>query len=76
MRIELDADQLLRICVALDNESARLLKVYEDLPDLSPAQNDAWDKYLRNSSLSRLTFEAYRKADKKERLARSYPKTA
>ena len=76
MRIELNADQLLRICVALDNESARLLKVYEELPSLSPAQNDAWDKYLRNSSLSRLAFAAYRKADKKERLASSYPKVA
>jgi hypothetical protein len=76
MRIELSADQLLKITIALDNECIRLLDQYNELPNFSSEQDEAWNKYLEASGLSRLTCEAYRKADKKERLERSYPKVA
>lgn len=76
MRIELNADQLLKISIALDNEVIRLLGQYNELPDFSPEQDEAWKNYMEISGLSRLTYEAYRKADKKERLARFRPKAA
>ncbi len=76
MRIELNADQLVKISLALDNECIRLLDKYNELPNFSPDQDEVWAKYLEVSALSRLTSEAYRKADKKERLARFRPKAA
>ncbi len=76
MRIELSADELLKITIALNNESIRLLDRHGQLPELSPEQDEVWNKYLEVSGLGRKVSEAYRKADKKERLERSYPKVA
>jgi len=76
MRIELNADELLKIAIALNNESIRLLDQHGQLPELSPEQDEVWNKYLAVSGLDRKVSEAYRKADRKERLERSYPKVA
>jgi uncharacterized membrane protein len=76
MRIELNADELLTISIALTNESIRLLDQCNQLPELSPEQDEVWKKYLAVSGLDRKVSEAYRKADRKERLERSYPKVA
>ena len=75
MQIELNADELLQISIALDHESIQLLNQQSELPELSPEQNEVWNKYLAVSGLSRKVWKAYRNADK-ERLARSYPKVA
>jgi hypothetical protein len=76
MRIELNADQLLKISNALNNESIRLFDQYNELHELSPEQDEVWNKYLEVSGLSRKIWEAYQNADKKERLARIHPKAA
>jgi len=76
MRIELNADQLLKISNALNNESIRLFDQYNELHELSPEQDEVWNKYLEVSGLGRKTWEAYQNADKKERLARIRPKAA
>jgi len=76
MRIELNADQLLKISNALNNESIRLFDQYNELHELSPEQDEVWNKYLEVSGLSRKIWEAYQNADKKERLARIRPKAA
>jgi len=76
MRIELSADELLDISIALSSENVRLLEQYSELPKFSPEQDEVWNKYLAFSGLRQKVYEAYRKADKKERLARSYPKVA
>jgi len=76
MRIELSANELLRIACALDNESIRLFDEYSDSPRLSAEQNELFAKYLETSGLGRKVWEAYRKADRKERRTRSYPKAA
>ncbi len=76
MRIELNADELLKISIALNKESVRLLNQQSELPELSPEQNEVWNKYLAVSDLNRKVWKAYQNADKKEYLARSYPKVA
>jgi len=76
MRIELSAYELSAISIAMNNECIRLLDKYNELPNFSPEQDEVWNKYLAVSGLGRKVSEAYRKADKKERLERSYPKVA
>ena len=76
MRIELSAYELSKISIALANECIRLLDQYNELPNFSPEQDAAWNKYMEVSGLGLKISEACRKADKKERLARSYPKVA
>jgi hypothetical protein len=76
MRIELNAYELSAISLAITNECIRLLDKYNELPNFSPEQDEAWNKYMEVSGLGQKVSEAYRKADKKERLARSYPKVA
>ena len=76
MRIELNADELLKISIALHTESIQLLNQHSELPELSPEQNEVWNKYSAVSELNQKVWKAYRKADKKERLPRSYPKVA
>ena len=76
MRIELNADQLLKISNALTNESIRLLGLFNETPLIPKEQDEAWGKYLEISGLERKVSEAYRKAAKKECLARIRPKAA
>ncbi len=76
MRIELSAYELSAISIAMTNECIRLLDKYNELPNFSPEQDEAWNKYMEASGLERKISEAYRKAAKKERLERSYPKVA
>jgi uncharacterized membrane protein len=76
MRIELNANELLDISIALSSENVRLLEQYIELPKSSPEKDEVWNKYLAFSGLSQKVYEAYQKADKKERLERSYPKVA
>ena len=76
MRIELSANELSKISIALSHESIRLLEQYNELPHFSPEQDAAWNKYLEISGLDRKISEACRKAEHKERLARFRPKAA
>jgi hypothetical protein len=76
MRIELNAYELSAISLAITNECIRLLDKYNELPNFSPEQDEAWNKYMEVSGLGQKVSEAYRKAAKKERLERSYPKVA
>lgn len=76
MRIELNAYELSAISLAITNESIRLLGKYNELPNFSPEQDEAWNKYKEVSGIGLKVSEAYRKAAKKERLARFRPKAA
>ena len=76
MRIELSAYELLDISIALGSENVRLLEQYIELPKSSPEKDEVWNKYHAFSGLRQKVYEAYQKADRKERLERSYPKVA